>query len=323
MIVFESRRTRRIIGRLERGEQVIRALEQVAREREISTGWVRAVGHLEWVELRRYDARARRWSAPERIEAPSEVVALEGSLSFQDGETRARLQATLRRESPGGMILFGGEIVDAGVFALEVVVECFDDLGLRRERDADTGLPLWSGISVPVSEVRPGETAEPGWSGPAAPPEPPMERRGDDRPPAPGGISWAQVAEASAAPPPRPEPVQESRGWGREREQPRPRRRKPAHLTEAREPAPVPEPLPEKRKISEEEFFEEPIPEQGDWVDHRTFGLCRVEGDDAEGGIIIRLPSGVRKHINLDVLEVQPARIEGDRIVYPVRPRRR
>lgn len=304
MIVFESREVRRVVGRLERGEEVVRALVQLAREREITTAWVRAVGQLEWVELREYDPRARRHAPVERVEAPCDVVALEGSISFEQGESRPRLLATLRRRSPAGPVLFAGELVEAGAFALELVVECLDDLGLRRERDAETGLSLWSGPSVPVTALRPGETAEPAWQDAPAPEEPAAEepRR---RPP-----GWAEVAAASATAerrPPRP-----PKGRGRR-----------SVLTEAREPAPVPQPLPEKRRITAEEFFEEPIPEKGDWVDHRVFGLCRVEGEDGHGGIIIRLPSGVRKHINLDVLEVKPARIEGERIVYPLRPRRR
>jgi hypothetical protein len=98
---------------------------------------------------------------------------------------------------------------------------------------------------------------------------------------------------------------------------------RPSVLTQAREPAPVPDPIPPKRRADLDELLDEPIPEQGDYVDHKVFGLCRVEGEDAEGGIVIRLPSGARKHINLDVLEVLPGRIETDRVVYPVRPRRR
>ena len=70
-------------------------------------------------------------------------------------------------------------------------------------------------------------------------------------------------------------------------------------------------------------ILDEPYPEKGDWVDHRQFGLCKVEGEDTEGGVRIRLPSGVRKVIRLDFLEVLPARVEGDRKIFPLRPRRR
>ncbi len=307
MILFESRRVRRIVGRLERGEEVVRAVEDLVREREVTTAWVRATGTLDWVELRRYDARARRWSAAERVEAPCEIVALEGQVAFEEGERRARLSATLRRESVAGAVVFGGEIVRAGVFALDLLLDCMDDLGLRRERDAETGLSLFAGLSVPLPAAQPGRTVEPAWE-----PEPEPEPSAAPAPAGDGSISWAQAAAVTAAPDRSREPPGPRRGRGRR-----------SVLTEAREPAPVPQPLPDKKRVSEEEFFEEPIPDKGDWVDHRVFGMCKVEGEDAQGGILIRLPSGARKVINLGVLEVLPARIEGDRLVYPLRPRRR
>jgi hypothetical protein len=65
------------------------------------------------------------------------------------------------------------------------------------------------------------------------------------------------------------------------------------------------------------------VPAKGDWIDHRQFGLCRVDGDDEDGGLRIRLPSGVRKVIKLDVLDVLSPRLEGERKIFPVRPRRR
>jgi predicted DNA-binding protein with PD1-like motif len=64
-------------------------------------------------------------------------------------------------------------------------------------------------------------------------------------------------------------------------------------------------------------------PQKGDWVEHRQFGLCRVEGDDPDGGVRVRLPSGARKTLRLDILEVLPPRREADRTVFPVRPRSR
>ena len=65
------------------------------------------------------------------------------------------------------------------------------------------------------------------------------------------------------------------------------------------------------------------VPAKGDWIDHRQFGLCRVDGDDEDGGLRIRLPSGIRKVIKLDVLEVLSPRLEGERKIFPLRPRRR
>jgi hypothetical protein len=81
--------------------------------------------------------------------------------------------------------------------------------------------------------------------------------------------------------------------------------------------------VPERRRTTEEEFFAEPQPEKGDFIEHRQFGLCRIDREDEDGGLIIRLPSGVRKVIKLDFMEVGQPRIEGTRRIFPVRPRRR
>ncbi len=68
---------------------------------------------------------------------------------------------------------------------------------------------------------------------------------------------------------------------------------------------------------------EEPTLVKGDYVEHRQFGLCRVDGEDPDGALILRLPSGNRKHIRLDFLEVLPPRQDGERRIYPLRPRKR
>jgi predicted DNA-binding protein with PD1-like motif len=68
---------------------------------------------------------------------------------------------------------------------------------------------------------------------------------------------------------------------------------------------------------------EEPWPDKGSWVDHKQFGLCRVDGDDPDGGIVIRLPSGVRKVIRLDFLDVMPPRFDGPRRIFPLLPKKR
>lgn len=65
------------------------------------------------------------------------------------------------------------------------------------------------------------------------------------------------------------------------------------------------------------------MPQKGDWIDHRQFGVCRVDREDEDGGLVIRLPSGVRKTIKLDYMEVGRPRAEPNRRVFPLRPRKR
>lgn len=135
------------------------------------------------------------------------------------------------------------------------------------------------------------------------------ERERDAAPAPDPGSPWAAVAEASAAveaPPPEPAPR-------------RPRRRPAADLP----PLMRPDPIPEKRRQEASAPLTTETPERGDHVEHRQFGLCRVDGEDAHGGLVIRLPSGRRKTINLDYLEVLPPRTGADGRIFPLRPRRK
>jgi predicted DNA-binding protein with PD1-like motif len=271
VITFESRRVRHVVARLERGEKLPDALLAIAEEHAIATAWLDGLGSFQWVEVCEYDQSTEEYTPARRIDAPTEILALQGNLSFREGAPFAHVHVTLSRETADGIQVLGGHLVAGEVFSCELRLAVYDDLALGRERDAATGLALWKGEQLP--RMRPTPIVDDAHS-----------RATPAR-----GISWNDVAAASAAAP----------------------------------AGPAPAPLPEKRRTTEEEFFDEPIPERGDFVEHLVFGLCRVDGEDADGGLIIRLPSGVRKTIKLDVLSVAPARHDGDRRIYPLRPRKR
>jgi len=62
-------------------------------------------------------------------------------------------------------------------------------------------------------------------------------------------------------------------------------------------------------------------PEKGDWIEHTKFGLCKIEGLTGDGVCIIKLPDGLRKKVKLDVMQVLAPRADGERRIFPVRPR--
>lgn len=105
--------------------------------------------------------------------------------------------------------------------------------------------------------------------------------------PAPSG--WAIAAAASAAPAARPE-------------------------LDIEDPLGAP-----ARKVQEEDH----TPAVGEYVDHRQFGLCRVEKVGGDGELLIRLETGRRKEIRIDIFDVGAPRMEGSRKVYALRPRAR
>ncbi|MDQ3034591.1 MAG: DUF296 domain-containing protein [Myxococcota bacterium] len=322
MIVFESRLARRFVGRLERGEEVIATLQQLCEHERIRSAWIHGAGILEWASLTEWDPTREAWRAPRRIEGPLTVLSLEGNVAIRNGPPWVQLHVMLSRQTGASSLeTLGGTLASARVYSIEFAIEAYEDVRLERDEDLTTGLSLFKGSSVRGVFARGGESAasRPPSRPNAAEPRPAAREREEEveeqpasaeAPSTPGaatgGISWAQAAAASeeaekrvvAAPAPR-------------------RAERPAvagHL---------PPPIPEKKERAAPAFLDEPAPQKGDWIDHRQFGLCRVDGEDEDGGLRIRLPSGARKVIRLDYLEVLPPRHEGDRRIFPLRPRKR
>lgn len=283
MIVFETRKSRRIVTRLERGEELVATLESLAAEKQVKSAWVRGIGTLEWAELTRHDQQLGRPEPPQHFEGGLETLSLEGSVSMDQKAPRARLHATLSRRTDNGVALLGGQLKAARVYDFELVLEVFEDLRLERAEDEETGLGLWMGVARPGVEARrpaPPTALTRGWIEAEEQVDAPV-------PEAPkGAISWADLAQASAAVPSAGSPP------GR-----------PVAAAPAED--------------------EDAYPERGDWIEHRQFGLCRIEKEDADGGVLICLPSGRRKTLKLGVMEVLPPRRDGSRRIFPIRPRTR
>ena len=355
MIVFESKKQRRLVVRLERGEELVASLAKLAKEEKIFSAWVRGTGSLAWVELTRHDQRRRRAEPPQRFDGPCDLLSLEGSLS-RGGAGGPLLHVTLSRRTDNGVDVLGGQLLGAEVFAIELTIECFDDVRLERAMDDATGLALWAGTSregVPA-ELRAESRAEPSSGIPSSAVLSPaaasvasaaaaassrvrravepvsrsltqardeddaddeedaheeaMRRAPSSAPPASTpaastpastAVSWADVAAVSAAPEVAYTPARRER---------------------AEAPGAKPPPIPDKRQAYSAEL-DEPVPVRGDFIQHRQFGLCKVDREDKDGGLVIRLPSGVRKTIKLDFMEVGQPFDDGGRRVFPIRPR--
>ena len=322
MIAFESQRCRRLLVRLDAPDRVRASLAKLAESHAIGTAWIRGSGTVAWIELARFDPRSRSVGDVRRYEN-AELLSLAGHLCLKDGAPYATIRAAARLVENGAIV--GGVLQDCGVLAMDLVLEVFEDVLLSLTTDAATGLDRWVEA---VAEAE-NEGGAPSTASPSAP-----------------VASWASVATASeqtspsAALSPSPDSPSSARekrmarkrapsadpkhfrgydpdGRRASRAAKKQRRTEPVSM----KPGFVPPPLPTKRRMSETAYFDEPIPEKGEWVDHKVFGLCRVDGEDADGGLIIRLPSGVRKAIKLDVLEVLEPRIEDEKIIYPLRPR--
>lgn len=142
MNVIEARRVRHLVIRLDRGEELPGALLRALDEVEARAGWIEGAGSLEAAEVAVFDQSLRSYAATRRLEGPSDVVSLHGSVALLKGEGSLRLWATLARETDLGLQLAAGELVWARVYALELRVTAFDDIALARVADERTGLGL-------------------------------------------------------------------------------------------------------------------------------------------------------------------------------------
>ncbi len=189
-LTFETRTSRVVIGRVFRGERLRDALHRIVDEHGLRNAWVSAIGAFEWIELTEYNQETRRYEEAHRFER-CELLAMQGNLSFRDGAPFWHLHATVSLREGEKDVTYGGHVDDGVVFALELRIECLDDLALHRADDEATGLQLWSSAD---------ENASPDEEAAARPTEPPS--------------AWAQVAAASAQSEPAPDiPEPEKGDW--------------------------------------------------------------------------------------------------------------
>lgn len=140
MIVTEAHRTRNLLIRLDRGEELPAALLRALGEVEARAAWITGMGTVEAAEIVLYDQRSRELNRSRRIEAPCGVVSLTGNAALVDGVLALQLSVTLARETDAGLSLLAGQLVWARAFSMELSVVAFDDVALLRTPDERTGL---------------------------------------------------------------------------------------------------------------------------------------------------------------------------------------
>jgi predicted DNA-binding protein with PD1-like motif len=185
MVSSESRRGRRVVARLGRGADLYGEIRALCQKHEVRSGELRGAGTLEQAELDAFDQAARAWRPARLVKGGLELLHLQGTISEERGKAAIDARVTLMRDRDAGVEVLGGHVHRAVVHSVELVIDCFDDLLLRRGDDAGTGLSCWS-EAIPVADPVPMLVPEQ----PAEPPAP-------ARPTAPAP-TWAEVAAASA-----------------------------------------------------------------------------------------------------------------------------
>jgi predicted DNA-binding protein with PD1-like motif len=290
VLVLESRHVRRFAVRIDRGEEVIGSLKKLAESERFRAASIRGTGHLEWAELVHWDPEREAETRPRRVAGPLLALAVEGNVSMRMGEPYVELRGCFSREGDVGVTVVGGQVALASALALELFVEVLEDVRLERDEDPPTGLSLWKGERTPGAVARASASAAAPKTAPKA--APPSPQKLLSSPPAPTPITRERPAREEEEDEAPAKPVETATlGW--------------AQVAAVSEEAERAQPA---AKRSARDEGDEPTPVKGDWVEHRQFGLCRVDGEDAEGALIIRLPNTMRKH-------------DGDRRIFPLRPR--
>ena len=132
---------RKIMGRLAKGEDLLAALTNCAREHGVTLGEVQAIGAVSRARVGYYNQAERKYYFLD-LERPLEIAALTGNISLKDGEPMVHAHVTLS-DSDGSA--FGGHLAEGTlVFACEFAIQEYRSATpLVRQMDDPTGLFLW------------------------------------------------------------------------------------------------------------------------------------------------------------------------------------
>lgn len=132
---------RKIIGRLAKGDDLVKALENCAQEHGITLGEVSAIGAVSQARVGYYNQAERKYYFLD-LARPLEILALTGNISLKDGKPMVHAHVTLSDHDGRA---FGGHLAEGTlVFACEFTLQEYQSTtALVRQMDAPTGLFLW------------------------------------------------------------------------------------------------------------------------------------------------------------------------------------
>jgi predicted DNA-binding protein with PD1-like motif len=156
---MESRSLRRVIGSLRRGEDLVPGLLAACAAHKVRAGVIQAQGALERVELATLDLGTGRFRAGRALEGV-ELVSMRGHLAVADDELDLSAKVLVARDRE----TIAGHLVAARVFAVEYVIEAWDDLVLTRPHGV--GFRAWG--DSPAAPAAPSPPAKVSWADVAA-----------------------------------------------------------------------------------------------------------------------------------------------------------
>ena len=126
--------------RMDLGEEITGNLKKLCEDEQIRLGRVEAIGATDHAVIGVYDL-AKKEYYPEQIDGFMEIASLNGNITAMDGKTYIHLHATLADQRHG---IHGGHVIEMRVGATcEMFVTVLDG-EVRRQRDEDLGINLWT-----------------------------------------------------------------------------------------------------------------------------------------------------------------------------------
>lgn len=138
VIVAESHRSRRLVGRLDRGADLLAQLTDACRAHAVYAGEVRVAGTVDDVVL-----------GQRRLDGAFDVVTFAATL----GAHTPSLLATVTLGRDDGTLV-GGRLTAARVIACEFVVDAFDDVA-REVAPVEKPQPTWQDVAAASAAAPP------------------------------------------------------------------------------------------------------------------------------------------------------------------------
>jgi uncharacterized protein len=139
LLIRDFRQGRCLVARLDHGMDIIAQITDLAKEKEIETGFLSVIGALSRAKLGYYDQVSQKYIEIQ-IDEPVELVSCSGNISLRDGLPFVHAHAVLLdREGR----VWGGHLTSGSVFAAELYMQELLGPNLKRMPDSITGLNLW------------------------------------------------------------------------------------------------------------------------------------------------------------------------------------
>jgi len=137
---FELECKRVLLGRLEKGDDVLEGLTEFCVQDGVQAGSIQALGLLQRGRLRFYDQATATHHETE-FEQPMELASLVGNISSKDGEVFLHCHVVLADRQGR---CFGGHLAPGNIaFVCEFTIMALEGVVPERTYDEATGLTLW------------------------------------------------------------------------------------------------------------------------------------------------------------------------------------